>query len=193
MAKKTKLAPVLISSREGMHAVVTRLVSSKLALAALRVGIEEEKAEIDKKHQEQIDELNRDILMHEGGLQVWATQHPEEFDGKKSIDLPAARFGFRTGPNKVEKAKGVKNWDEVVNRLISTLITEDGTDNSPFIFEGEDYVRYGAPAVDKEALLAARETIPAEALKAAGIIFEQDEFFFFEPKSEVLEPTKEAA
>lgn len=189
MPKKTKLQPVLISSREGMHAVVSHLVGSKLGLAAMQIAIEEEKAAIDRKYQEQIDELERDIQIHESGLQVWATQNPHEFSGKKSIDLPAAKFGFRTGPHKVEKAKGVKNWDEVVSRLACTVVQDGET----VLFNGEDFIRYGAPAVDKDALLSAREVIPAEALKAAGVVFDQEEFFFFEPKSEVLEATKEVA
>lgn len=191
--KSQKLTPVLISSREGMLAVVTDTVGAKLDLAALQVEIEQQKAEIDRQHQARIDELTRQIQMNEGGLQVWASQHPEEFDGKKSIDLPAARFGFRTTPHSVEKAKGVRNWDDVVARLLATLITENDEPNSPFRFIGEDYIRYGSPSVDKAKLLADRENIPAEALKAAGIIFDQDEIFFFEPKSEVLEATKEAA
>ena len=192
--KTTKLQPVLISSREGMLAVVSQLVTWKLAHAEVQIQIEKEKAEIEAKHQARLDELARAIQMSEGGLQVWAEQHPEEFDGKKSIDLPQARFGFRTTPHSVEKAKGVRTWDDVVARLISTLLTEDGTDNSPFIFEGEDYVRYPSPAVDKVKLLADRERIPAAALKSAGITFQQDELFFFEPKSEVLQAsTQEAA
>lgn len=194
MKKKTrKLTPVLISSREGMHAVVTQLVTWKLALAETQIQIEQEKAEIDARYQAEIDELAIAIASNEGGLQVWSTQHPEEFGKKKSIDLVNATFGFRTTPHSVEKGKGVRTWDEVVARLISTLITEDDSDGSLFAFEGEDYIRYAAPSVDKAKLLANREHIPAEALKAAGIIFEQDEIFYFEPKSEVLEATKEAA
>jgi hypothetical protein len=174
--------------------VVSNLVAAKLSHAEVKIQIEQEKAEIEARHQSRLDELARLIQMGEGGLQVWAEQHPEEFDGKKSIDLPQARFGFRTTPHSVEKAKGVRTWDDVVARLISTLLTEDGTDNSPFIFEGEDYVRYPSPAVDKLKLLADRENIPAAALKAAGIVFNQDELFFFEPKSEVLQSsTQEAA
>lgn len=192
--KTTKLQPVLISSREGMLFVVSNLVVAKLAHAELQIQIEKEKAAIDAKYQSRIDEGARLIQMSEGGLQVWAEQNPQEFDGKKSIDLPQARFGFRTTPHSVEKARGVRTWDDVVARLINTLVTEDGTDNSPFIFEGEDYVRYPSPAVDKLKLLADREKIPAAALKAAGIVFNQDELFFFEPKSEVLQAsTQEAA
>lgn len=194
MSKKTpKFEPVLISSRDGMHAVVTQIVNDKLSLAGLKVEMEKEIAAIAEKYQGKIDALNRSVLMNEGGLQVWAERNPDQFGEKKSIDLPLARFGFRLSPHKVEKAKGVRNWDDVASRLISTLITEDGTDNSPFIFEGEDYVRYSEATVDKAKLLANRKNIPADALKAAGIFFEQEENFFFEPKSEVLEASSQEA
>lgn len=176
-----------------MLAIVSELVSHKLAFAQIQLQIEQEKAQIEARHQPRLDELSRIIQMQEGGLQVWAERNPQEFDGKKSIDLPQAHFGFRTTPHRVEKAKGVRTWDDVVARLISTLITEDDTPDSPFIFEGENYVRYPAPAVDKQKLLADRENIPPAALKAAGIRFEQDELFYFEPKSEVIEATTQAA
>lgn len=182
--KKTKIKPVLIHSREAMLAVVAELVSDKLALAAKHVEIEQAKADIEASYQSDIDDLARRVQMNEGGLHVWSDQHPEEFDGNKSIDLPSATFGFRKCPPAVEKAKGAKTWDEVVARLASTVV-QDALGNPVFI--GENYIRYGAASVDKAQLIADRESIPAAAMKAAGFTIEQEELFFFKPKSEVLE------
>ena len=188
--KQTKIKPVLIHSRDGMLAVVAELVSDKLALAALQVEVEQKKAEVEAAYQERIDQLARQIQMSEGGLHVWSDQHPEEFDGNKSIDLPSATFGFRTCPPKVEKAKGAKTWEDVVSRLAATLI-QDACGNPEFI--GENFIRYGVATVDKDTILKIRDTIPAAALKAAGIVIEQEEIFFFKPKSEVLEASSQEA
>jgi phage host-nuclease inhibitor protein Gam len=185
--KAPKLQPVLISSREGARAVVAELVEDKLRVEALTVQIEEAKAAIERDYKDEIDEINRRIQQNEGGLQVWSLQHPEEFGKAKSIDLTMARFGFRTCPTKVEKGKGAGTWEAVVNRLLSTVIKNDAGE---VIFNGEDYIQYGDPAVAKARLIVDKDIIPAEALLLAGISFEQDEIFFFEPKSEVLEASK---
>ncbi len=202
-AKKPKLTPILISSRAGALAVVSDLVERKLELTARLIDIEKEKERIQKVYQPEIDELTTAIQTAEAGLNVWAQQHPEEFPkGIKSIDLPQARFGFRFGKHKVEKLKSKDTWDDIVNRIAAVKIQafdESGNprfhpDNQPvWAFDGEDYIRYGQPELDKDGLLSRRADIPAEALKLAGIRIEQEEFFFFEPKSEVLETTKQAA
>jgi len=168
-----------------MQAVVSEIVRTRLELAATLVTIEEGKAAVEAGFAAEVDELQRAIAQLEGGLQVWAAGHPEEFGDKKSIDLPSATFGFRQGPPKVEKVRAKETWDDIVARMVS-IVTPD--------FIGEDYVRYGAPSLDKDQLLKDRDTIAPEVLKAAGIRFDQDEFFYFTPKSEVLESTsKEAA
>lgn len=192
--EKQKLVPVLISSREGMHAVVTNLVADKLAVAALKVEIEQKKAAIDQKYQEKLDDLNRQILSGEAGLEVWSQKYPQEFGDRRSIELTAATFGFRKGGPKVGKISGI-TWEKIVARLASIVIKEnEGTPEERVVFDGEDYLRYPDAVVDKEALLADRKNIPAQALELAGILIEQDEFFFFEPKSEVVEASvKEAA
>jgi hypothetical protein len=191
MAKKQKIQPVIITSREAMRVAAADLVADKLALEKLTVKIEARKLQIAREHQEEVDTLLRRIAATEGGLHAWSAIHKEdaEFDGKRSIELPCARFGFRTCPPKVEtENKG----EAAVNRLASVVVLDPSTDEP--IFRGEDYIRYGAPAIDKDAILADRDKIPAEALVAAGIAIKQDELFFFEPKSEVLEAsTQEAA
>ena len=188
--KKTKIKPVLIHSREAMLAVVANLVSDKLALAAKLVEIEQAKADIEASYQTDIDELARRCQTNEAGLHVWSVQHPEEFDGNKSIDLPSATFGFRTCPPSVEKDKSARTWDDVAARLGSTVI-QDATGAPTFI--GENFVRYGSPTVDKAGLLAIRDEIPEAAKKSAGFTIEQEEIFFFKPKSEVLEASSQEA
>lgn len=189
--KKPKIQPVIITSRDAMRGVVAQLVADKLALGKVTLKVENEKLAIERKYQEEIDDLCRRIAAAEGGLHAWSALHKDdaEFDGKRSIDLPSARFGFRTCPPKVEtEGKG----DAAVNRLAAVVVLDPSTDEP--IFRGEDYIAYGTPSIDKAKLLADRDKIPAEALLAAGIVIRQDELFFFEPNSEVLEAsTQEAA
>ena len=193
--KKQKLEPVIIVSREGMQAVVTDLVANKLRFAKLKIKMETEKASVEKEYQTEFDELARLIQAAEGGLHVWSIKHKEdEFGKKKSIDLPSATFGFRTSPPKVEKTSGT--WEEIVARLAAVVVTgiDPTTGAEIVVFRGEDYIRYGVASVDKDSILRDREIIPAEALQAAGIVIAQDELFYFDPKSEVLEAsTQEAA
>ncbi|CAN5548539.1 hypothetical protein BH09VER1_BH09VER1_24850 [soil metagenome] len=193
MAKKKKTPkpePVLISSRAGMLAVVNDLVKYKLDHAALLVRIEKLKSRVTRKFQGDVDDLNRLIQMAEGGLHVWAASHPGEFDGKKSIELPDARFGFRTCPPKVDKVGG--NWEQILARLSSVYLVDAQNDNL-VLFDGSDYIRLGTPEIDKAKLLADRDKIPAEALQLAGILIVKDEVFFFEPKSELIEATTQEA
>lgn len=193
--KAKKWEPILISSREGMRSVASDLVRDKLALKELQVQIEQEKAETDRKYKDQVDDLGRSIQMAEGGLQVWASQHSEEFADKRSIDLGFARLGFRKGPPKVEK-RGKFTWPQIVTFLLALVVREKdaaGNETDTVVFEGADYVRYGEPTVNKDAILNDRETIPEEALKLAGIFIDQDEFFYFEPTSEVIDATVQKA
>jgi hypothetical protein len=187
--KKQKLQPVLISSRDGARAVAAVLVEDKLRVEALKIQIEEAKAAIDREYKDEVDEINRRILQNEGGLQVWSLQNPKEFGKAKSIDFTMCRFGFRTCPTKLEKDKSAGTWDAVLDRLLSTVITDD---QGEVIFRGEDYIAYGDPTVAKAKLIADRDIIPDAALKLAGIQFDQAEIFFFEPKSEVLEASSQA-
>jgi phage host-nuclease inhibitor protein Gam len=181
-----ELQPILISSREGMQGVVADIIRNKLKVAALTVEMEKEIADVQKRYQKRIDPVNQQIAVGEAGVQIWAQKNRAEFPGeKKSIDLPMAIVGFRQSPPSVEKKKKV-NWDNAALLLRSVKIEKDGA----VLFDGTDYVVPGKPTLDKNALLRDIKNIPAEALEAAGIYFEQDEIFYIKPKSEVVEGTR---
>lgn len=184
--KKPKFTPIHIHSRDGMRAIAADLVANKLALAKLQIRIEERKAAVEREHQERYDEITRAIQMQEAGLHIWSQTHRDgpEFAGKKSIELPQCIFGFRFGKHKVEKSKTKDTWGDIAARLISYVSDT---------FVGSDYIRYGDPAVDKDALLGIRDQIPPEACRAIGIKIDQEEFFYFEPKSDVIDATSQSA
>lgn len=101
-------------------------------------------------------------------LQTFATEHPELFTKKKSMDSPHGSFGFRTGTPKLKTLKGF-TWEAVKNMLKEFL---------------PDYVRVTEePAKDK--LLADRELKEVRVLfPRCGILVDQDETFFVELKKE---------
>lgn len=181
MPKKPKIKPTVITSRDAMEAIVSQTVNLKLQVAALKVAMEQEIAKIQAAYQSEIDPLQREITVHEAGLHVWAEQNKSEFGARKSIELQTATLGFRTTPPAVEKSKK-GNWDDVALRLAS--YKADG-------FIGENYVAYGEPKVNKEAILRDRDEIPASVLRAVGIAISQEEVFYITPKSDVLPATKQ--
>ena len=207
--KNTKFTPVLINSKDGLTAALNTLVSDKLALAALKIAMEEEIAAIQRRNQGRVEALTRDIAANEAGIQVFVTQRREELfpKGVKSLDFALATVGFRDTPHRVEKARSKDTFDEIALRMAGLVIHgeqltdpatgeplfENGEPARVVIFDGNDYVRYADPDLDKKALLSNRQNIPAEALKAAGIKFDYDELFYIEPKSEVIEGKTEVA
>lgn len=101
-------------------------------------------------------------------LQIYATEHPELFSKKKSIDGAHGTYGFRTGTPKLVTLKGF-TWPAVTNLLKEFL---------------PDYVRTTDEAA-KDRLLADRELESVgELLPKCGIKVAQTETFYVELKKE---------
>lgn len=200
MSKKNKIQPCVIVSREGLQANLSQLVDAKLRASALTVEMEQVISQVRDQYQPKLDAENREIARIEEGVYLWAQDNRAEFDGRKSIDFSQATIGFRTNPPAVEKIKSKENWLQIAIRLSSMLVKGKQVDDNTGVetevvkFNGENYVRYADPAVDKEALIADRASIPAKILEKAGLRIVQDETFFITPKSDVVEGvTQEAA
>lgn len=102
-------------------------------------------------------------------LERWATAHPEEFVRARSIDLTRAVIGFRMGQPTVKRAKGITEADAIEN-----LLRHEG---------GDQFVRLGKPALDKEAIIKERDGL-GDMFKTCGLRIVQDERFFIEPKKD---------
>ncbi len=177
--KKQKIQPANIHSREAMMAAVADVVGAKLRAAELRAQMEQEVNDLHRRYQEDIEALGREIAAKEQGVYVWAQRNPGEFPPeRRTIDLPTATVGWRLSPHAVDKLKPKDKWADIAYRLAE--IAEEG-------FGGENYIRYAEPSVDKEALIADRETIPAGALRLAGIAITQEDVFSIRPKSDIAE------
>jgi len=98
---------------------------------------------------------------------AWAKKNPGEFRGLKSIEMTHGTVGYRTGQPKLKLLKGW-TWEKVLATLKPLYVR---TKREP----------------DKEALLAARRDIGAEGFASVGLLVDQDETFFVEPKREPVQ------
>ncbi|HWD20478.1 MAG TPA: host-nuclease inhibitor Gam family protein [Verrucomicrobiae bacterium] len=179
--KHEKIKPRLITSRQALQAVVADIVDLRLLHAEKTARMEQEIAAVQKSYQDELVNLSRQIECNEAGAQVWAEQNRAEFGDKKSLDVVVAVVGFRTTPHRVEKRNSKETWGKIARKLQALVW-------------GEAYVREPDPECNKEQLLQDRAKLSEEQLAAAGIRFEQDENFYIEPKSQVLDTTiKQAA
>lgn len=180
--KRQKLEPCIITSRAALEASVADIVRLKLEHTEAIAQMEQEIAEVQKRHQERLLYLSRAMEVREAGVFVYCQKNRAElFPEKKSLDLLLATVGFETTPPRVEKRSRKDTFGEIGLRL-------EGLD------WGAAYVRYPDPEINKEKLLADRTQITPEQLQEAGLRIEQDENFFIRPKSEVAEQSvREAA
>lgn len=102
-------------------------------------------------------------------LERWASAHREVFGDKKSLDLPRALVGFRTGQPTVKITKGWSVADAVESLLRRT--------------DGSQFVSQAKPTLNKPAILAQREAM-AGVFETCGVEIVQEERFFIEPKQD---------
>lgn len=180
--KKEKIVPIKIATREGMEAAVADVVRFKLQKAELTAQMEQEIADVQKRYQEAILSLDRQIEIGVASTYMFCQDHRAElFAEKKTLETLLAEVGFRTSPPAVEKLKSKDTWGQIALRL---QVTD----------WGKDYIREADPEVNKQALITDRSTLDEAELKKIGITITQEENFFIEPKSQVAERTvKQAA
>lgn len=185
MARKNqKLVAVEVVSKEAMIGIVADIVRNKLRVAELDAQMQQDVVSIQERYAPEMEELGRSIAAAEAGVHAWALRHPEEFEARRSIDLPSAEVGFRVSPPAVEKIRSKDTWEK-----IAVLLTgyEYEVPESGEQFRGVDYVRQPAPQVDKEKLIADRNRIPLHALEQIGIRIVQDDVFSIRPKSDIID------
>lgn len=182
MNKRQKLEPCIINSRQALECVVADVVKLKLEHTLATTSMEREIADVQKRHQDTLLTIARQIEAKEAGVFVYCQKHRAElFPEKKSLDLLLASVGFETTPPRVEKTNSKDTFAKIGLRLES-------------LDWGAAYVRYPDPEINKERILADRTKLSPEQLQEAGICIEQDELFFVRPKSGVADQTvREAA
>jgi len=161
-----------ITGADALDAAIADAVRLKIELTAATAAMEAELADIQKLHQARLRVLRERIAELEARALDYCQAHRVElFPNKKSRETNLATFGFELTPWRVEPLNRKIKWKEVVSRLLARGW-------------GQAYIRQPAPTVNKEALLADRQTLSEDKQAAAGIQFCQDEQFFLRPKPE---------
>jgi phage host-nuclease inhibitor protein Gam len=172
---KSKLTPSL--TRDQVLDLVADIRQCTIREIQLQADRDEAVKKVDDRFSSELDELA--VLKKEKFDQVkaWAIANPSEFIESRSIFTVHGDFGFRLGQPTFKYLRG---FDEatVLDTLLSRGLAE--------------YVRT-VQEVNKAAIIAARDTIGAEALTRLGIEIKQTNTFFINPKIETDQPQPQSA
>lgn len=201
MSKKTKLKPTVLHTREAMEAEVTDYVKLKLRHVEISARMEQLKAQVEQKFEEELNDLARQIDAKFAAVQNFCETHRGELvtDKLKSFETINAVIGFRDTPPAVGKLVQKDNWGGIAKRMEGLVFyhPEDlqlEPDKRRVVLDCSKYVKESDPDISKTALLQDRSKFTAEQLRAMGIAFTSEEHFYVEPKSDVvIGDTKEAA
>lgn len=132
--------------------------------------MDQEMTKIREKYQEDLAKFGQTRDESFEKLQHFATNKPELFPKKKSYEMAHGIIGFRTGTPALKAIKGY-TWAAICN-LVKKVKPE-------FVRTKEE--------VNKELILDTRETEETIKLMAeCGIVVEQAESFYVEPKKETV-------
>lgn len=164
--------PLIITSTEALDSSVTAVVRLKTEYASLMSARDHEITRIEKEHSPKLAALADRIRAEESTILSYCESNRTElFPDKKSRETTVATIGFEITPPRVEPANKKITQKQIIERLQR-------------LDWGDVYIRYSDPKLNKDALLADRETLTPEQRTAAGIQFVQDEQFFIRPKLE---------
>lgn len=182
MAKTKNLKPTILHTREGMEAAVNDYARLKLELIAEMARLEAEKTAVEKRFEERINSLGRQIEDKFVSVQNFCLTHRDELlpGDRKSFETVAATVKFYHTPHRVE-VRRKETLGTLAKRLFGLVFKKAGTEDVEL--DCAKYVREREPELNKEALLADRAMLTPAQLDAMNIRFESDELFSIEPKS----------
>lgn len=164
--------------RSAVPVPINRAEAEMLAGAICALKIEERQMRTDMDAQvKAIREKYEGIFAHVAqavaprmeALMQWAEAHPDEFQGRRSVDLLHGVAGWRMTPPAVKPMRGF-TWAGVLDRLKELGRLE-------FIRTKEE--------VNKESILAARETEDLRELRVQ--VVQEDEFYLDAKLSQMSE------
>lgn len=173
---KTLKSQAARMTREDVEAAVRELCLASVRLDERLALLNLELAAARERHEADLSALTQTVDEQTDLVRAWADAHPEEFATRKSLVMVHGTLGYRTGTPALKPVKGV-TWDRVLALLKMNL---------------PHYIRIKED-VDREAILADRETLGAENLKTLGLRVEQQERFFVEPNKEAAKTAGGAA
>lgn len=166
MARIKIVRPILKTraEAEAMAREITELICAHRAATA---EMDAKITSVREDYEETLAESKKAIDEKTTVLQAWADGNPEEFAGRKSIDMTHAVVGYRTGQPQAKTMPGW-TWDRVLEKIKALPAF------NVFLRVKEE--------VDKQGLIAARDSLPGQDLRSIGVRIVQDESFFVEPK-----------
>jgi phage host-nuclease inhibitor protein Gam len=163
---KTTALPVL-QTTEQVEEALANCGHLQSYLAQIEGEMNQQIIAVREQYAPRIDATGARLELETEALRAYADAHGELFAVKKSTDYTHGTIGYRTGTPKLKPLKGW-TWDRVLEKVRQCA---------------RAYLRV-KEEVNKEALLADRETLGADRLKALGVAVAQDETFFVTPKLE---------
>lgn len=168
--EKRVLAPTTITAQQAEEAFAD-FAKADAKQQEINARMDGEITKIREKYADKLSTLATDKEQAFEVLQAYATNNRDAFGKKKSMELAHGVIGFRTGTPKLKTLRGF-TWASVL-KLVKNVLPE--------------YIRT-AEEVAKDKLLADREKPEVSSQFAeVGIMVDQDETFFVEPKKEAME------
>ncbi len=166
MSKRIKLTPRAVpvpQSREQVEALVREICEAKTEERIAKAEMDTEIRAIKECYEQRLSGISEELTPMVEAVHAWAEAHPQDFAGKKSLELLHGIVGWRVSPPAIKPMRGY-TWSAVLDRLKA-------------LARGE-YIRV-KEEVNKDALLAARES---EDLRGLYCQVEQADEFFIDPK-----------
>ena len=169
MAKRTKKTVHSGITREEAEKAFAEFAAADAKACSITAKMDMEMTKIREKYADQLADLEDIKEKNFDIVQTYALENKNElFSKRKSVESVHGTFGFRTGTPKLKTLKGF-TWGAVV-QLCKEYLPE--------------YVRTTFE-VAKDKLLADRDKEEVnEHFEKVGIMVEQDESFYLEPKKE---------
>jgi len=170
--KRITLTGTKIKNADEALVCLSEIRALHLEHAALVTDREREVLEVEQQYAGRIEGTKTELEQHTADLREWADNNPTVFGQLRSVEWTHGRFGWRISPPKLVK-KSKQPWDDLTPAVRDNL--------------GPKYVRV-QESVNRERIIADRESIEPAKLRVCGLSVVQEETFFVEPKIEDTAP-----
>lgn len=166
-------------TREEMERLVGEITTLKIREQKLTAEMNRRVTEVRQGYEAELGRIGEEIHGKMLAAREWADANLAEFGKGKSLRMTHGVIGWKIGNPMLETLSGW-TWDRVLEKLRA-------------LSAWSAYVRTKYE-VNKEALLADRETFTAGGLKDVGLRVVREERFYVEPNMETVETrlTREA-
>lgn len=177
MTDRIKLKTAAPKTREEMEVLVGEITALKIKERKLKAGMDAELKAMKDDYLHELNKVNEDVARLMPRAYAWGEAHPEDFGKMRSIEMLHGVIGWRLNTPSLKTLSGW-TWDRVLEcvKKLPRLA---------------NYIR-AKEEINKQALVADREQLGADGLRAIGVRVVQEEEFFVDPKLTETE-TREVA